>query len=341
MHEGFPFLGAIGYYYGLIIAVAGFVCLVLTGFYAYQRKMPAGTARVLGTLAIPLGLLGARLFFCLFNLPLFTETYGNPWLMLRFFDGGLSMTGFLFGFTLAVFITARICGVRFGKLLDAATLPLGLFMAACRAAEVFTELGVGKRVEEGFLTRYAPWLFITEVSGVAKEFRLAVFGYEAVAGVLIFLWLWRFARTARKKKNVRAGDLALLFFSLYGASQVFFESMRDDGHMLIIFLRVAQVFAVCMPLVAAGIFSSRYAFIRGKADARLIFSWLVLLLCVAAGVLLEFLMDGRLSWGMPSMARDYGLLAAVCAALYAVPASLLAVLRKKVYGMDHIAVRVP
>jgi len=261
--------------------------------------------------------------------------------MLRFFDGGLSMTGFLLGFIVAAYLTARICGVTFGKLLDAATLPLGLFLAACRAAERFTELGVGKRVEEGFLTGNAPWLFLTEVSGVAKEYRLAVYGYEAITGVLICLLMFRFARAVRKKNSIRSGDLSLLFFSLYGASQVFWESMRDDGHMLMIFLRVAQVFALLMPLVAAGIFSARYARIRGKVDARLILSWIALLLCVAAGVLLEFLMDGRLSLGIPSMERDYGLLAVICAALFAVPASLLSILRKKVYIMDHISVHVP
>ena len=48
-----------------------------------------------------------------------------------------------------------------------------------------------------------------------------------------------------------------------------------------------------------------------------------MLLCVAGIVLLEFSLDGRLSWGEPSMGRDYALMAVLCAAMFAVPASLL------------------
>ena len=46
-------------------------------------------------------------------------------------------------------------------------------------------------------------------------------------------------------------------------------------------------------------------------------------LCVAGIVLLEFSLDGRLSWGEPSMGRDYALMSVLCAAMFAVPASLL------------------
>ena len=62
---------------------------------------------------------------------------------------------------------------------------------------------------------------------------------------------------------------------------------------------------------------------HGSEGVRLWLDWAVMLLCVAGIVLLEFSLDGRLSWGEPSMGRDYALMAVLCAGIFAVPASLL------------------
>ena len=52
-------------------------------------------------------------------------------------------------------------------------------------------------------------------------------------------------------------DKALLFAALFGASQIIFESMRDDGHMLIIFLRIGQLGAAAMLIAASVILTKR------------------------------------------------------------------------------------
>ena len=340
MTESITILGGTAYLYGIFIAAAALIYLLLMGVTGYRRGLPVGSVRVFGVLAVPLGILFSRLVFCLLNLSLFIDMYENPWLMLRFFDGGMSMAGLLLGLMLAAWIAALLMKVRIGKLFDVMALPLGLFIAICRAGEYFTELGVGKVVEEGLLTRHMPWLFLTETMGAGTEYRFAVYGYEAVAGILIFLWMLCLNHSLRKNKDVRSGDLSLVFFALYGAAQVILESMRDDGHMLIIFLRVSQVFAVFLTLIAAGVFTARYIAIRRRVDLRVFISWVLLLLCVAAGVLLEFSLDGRLTWGTPTLLRDYGLMAVACVILLCVPYSLFTTLCKKVYRERHIIVRI-
>lgn len=321
MDSTFSFFGLTGYAYGLVISLATGFILFLMGVIGRRRGLPTGTVLVYGLLAIPLGLFFARLVFCLFNLPLFIETYENPWLMLRFFDGGLSMIGALAGLVLAAFLTGRLMKVRFGRLMDCFTLPLGLWLCALRAAECFTELGVGKVVEEGVITRAAPWLFITETAGIATEYRLAVYRYEAAAALLLLLFMVILTLRLRRSTDVPPGDASLLFFALYGASQMLLESMRDDGHLLLTFLRVSQVAAALMPIWATAVFTKRYLAIHGRADRRVIVSWLLILLCVAGGILLEFSLDGRLSWGAPSMLRDYLIMGLLCVILFAVSLS--------------------
>ena len=127
----------------------------------------------------------------------------------------------------------------------------------------------------------------------------------------------------RKLKD-HAGDTAIVVFSLYGASQILWESMRDDGHMLIIFLRVGQLAAFLMPLICCGILSRRV-----KSKKLVAAAWLVMVLCVGAVAALEFSLDGRLTFGNPTLARDWGLMAAACAVLFAMPCMLLRKARKQ------------
>ena len=74
--------------------------------------------------------------------------------------------------------------------------------------------------------------------------------------------------------------------------------------------------------------------LRG-ADLRLILSWLVVLVCVASCVLLEFAIDGS-----TNPALDYTLMALCCVALALVPVSLWRVLKNKLYLSDRFTVRI-
>lgn len=322
MDSTFSVLGMTAHAYGLCASAAALVLLGGMAILARRRRMPAGLTGVFGLLAIPLGILCARALYCVFHLSDFCETYENPWLMLRFFDGGLSMPGMLAGLALAAVISARLMKVRPAAVLDMMCLPLGLSIALLRLGEQFTDLGVGKAVEEGTLTAAMPWLFLQSRMGVAVEYRLNVWAYEAVAGVLIFIATLAASRWLSRHECSRQGDTALFFMALLGASQILLESLRDDGHMLVIFLRVGQLAAALMTVFACAVLSVRYARL-GRKKAGLWLGWAVMLLCVAGVVLLEFSLDGRLSWGQPSMDRDYALMAVFCAAMFVVPASLL------------------
>jgi len=310
MAETFDFLGLSGYSYGLCAAIAA--GLMLLGMY-FSKKLPRGTVRLFGVLGMVLGVFGARALYCVCNLSRFTETYENPWLMLRFFDGGLSMPGLLLGLLAAAAIAARIQKISFADVMDALCLPLGLAIAVLRFGEQFTDLGVGKAVDEGFLTARLPWLFQYSRMGVAVEYRLNVWAYEAVLGVVICLAVvWAYRRL-----KSRSGDTALWFFILYGASQIMLESMRDDGHMTLIFLRVGQLAAALMPIIASAILLKRFN------ARRKLGTWIGLILCAALIVVLEFSLDGRLTIGNPTLARDYGVMFFVCAAMCLLPGSLL------------------
>lgn len=260
-----PIFGLSGYGYGLSAGAGALAYLGALLLLRKKTRFPAEATLVYGALGIPLGLFFARVFFCAVNFQYFTQSIAQPLKMLYFWDGGLSMTGMLAGLVLAALLTARLEKIDFRAFLDAAAVPMGLLLFALRLAEGLTEgLGVGRQVEAGALAGSLPFLFVTETMGTMEWHRLAVFRYEAAfALILLAAMLWTFSRA----KNRRNGDLAMLFFALYGAGQVFFESMRDDGHMVLGFIRVQQVLGLLCPLIALGILCRRYGKLRGAKDA--------------------------------------------------------------------------
>ena len=308
MDTTFAFLGLTGHAYGLCAAAAALIVL-----FGMTKTLSSRAAGLFTCLGIVLGIAGARLLYCVCNLSTFTETFENPWLMLCFFDGGFSLPGLVAGLLAAAAITSKVEKISFARLMDALALPLGLAIAVLRFGEQFTDLGVGKAVTEGFATAYFPWLFQFSRMGVAIEYRLHVWAYEAVLGVVIFL----VTLLAHRKLQKREGDTALFFFALYGSTQILLESMRDDGHMLLIFLRVGQLGAALMPIIACGVLAKRVS------TSRKVIAWLVVLLCTIGVVVLEFSLDGRLTIGTPTLLRDYSLMAVICAALFVNVCSML------------------
>lgn len=318
MAETFSLFGFNIYAYGLYAAIGA--ALLLFGMNCVGRDLPKGTAGVFGVLGMALGIALARALYCAVNWNDFAYNYENPMLIFRFFDGGLSMAGLIAGLVLAAAVTAKLVKVRFAKLMDVLAVPFGLLIWALRAGEQYTELGVGAAVEEGFFTTHMPWLFVESRMGVMVDYRLKVWQYEVIMAIVLFVA----AVVCYRRLRDHAGDTAIVVFSLYGASQILLESMRDDGHMLIIFLRVGQLAAFLMPLICCGILSRRV-----KDKKAVVIAWIVMAFCVGAVAALEFSLDGRLTFGNPTLARDWSLMAAACAGLFAAPCMLLRKARRQ------------
>jgi len=318
MAETFSLFGLEIYAYGLYAAIGA--ALLLFGMSRVGRELPKGTVGLFGVLGMVLGIVLARALYCAVNWNDFAYNYENPMLVFRFFDGGLSMVGLIAGLLLAAVWTAKMVKVRTAQVMDALAVPFGLLMWALRAGEQYTELGVGAAVEESFMTAHMPWLFVESRMGVMVDYRLKVWQYEVIMAIVLFV----VAIVCYRKLKNHAGDTAIVVFSLYGASQILLESMRDDGHMLIIFLRVGQLGAFLMPLISCGILSRRV-----KNKKRVALAWIVITLCVAAVAALEFSLDGRLTFGNPTLLRDWSLMAVACAALFAMPCMLLHAARKQ------------
>ena len=300
--------------YGLFIAVGVGCMLIAMLLTAPKRSFSKGTVTVFGLLAIPLSLVFSRLLYCVFQLNLFCDTYENPWLMLCIWDGGYSIWGVIPALLLAAWLTAKMQRCSFRSLWDCVSLSSALLFAMLYAGEGRTELGIGKVIDAGFLTSAFPFLVLEQKLGVNVEYRLIVYRLQCLACVVLFLVM-----LLSRRKSKAEGILALRFWSIFASMQIFWESLRDDGHMLFIFLRIGQVAAGIVLLWVLIDLSRCY---RQAGLHMPWFVWPVFVLCLGLIAALEFSLDGRLTIGTPSMARDYGLMAVVCVILAFLPCLL-------------------
>lgn len=306
--------------YGLFTA-AGVGCMLIAMLLtAPKRSFSKGTVTVFGLLAIPLSLVFSRLLYCVFQLNLFCDTYENPWLMLCIWDGGYSIWGVIPALLLAAWLTAKKQRCSFRSLWDCVSLSSALLFSMLYAGEGRTELGIGKVIDTGFLTSAFPFLVLEQKLGVNVEYRLIVYRLQCLACVVLFLVM-----LLSRRKSKTEGILALRFWSIFASMQIFWESLRDDGHMLFIFLRIGQVAAGIVLLWVLIDLSRCY---RQAGLHMPWFVWPVFVLCLGLIAALEFSLDGRLTIGTPSMARDYGLMAAVCVILAALPCLLTGKLKQ-------------
>ncbi len=259
----FSVLGLTGSLYGLCAGLS-VLCYLAAAIWLHRKtQFNADTVLTYGILGIPLGLVFARIVFSAANYTYFLQTLEQPAKMLYVWDGGLSMSGMLLGLVLAALLTAKLKRLIFSSFLDAMVLPLGVLLFGLRLAEGLTEgFGIGRSIQSGTLTQSLPFFFINETFGTLELHRIAVFRLEAVFALIILGLMF----LLKLRKGRRPGDLSLLFFALYGAGQVLFESMRSDGHMVIIFIRVQQVLGLLAVLVALGVFCHRYGTRHGARD---------------------------------------------------------------------------
>lgn len=329
MEASFELFGLTGYRLGLCAAVGMLALFAAMLLLAKKRNVQPVSICVLTLAGTVLGIAFARLLYCLVNLSDFTDAYENLWLTLRFFDGGLSLSGLLVGLLLAVLLTAAITGEKSAELLDILCVPMGLLLCALYLGQQDTGLGIGKIVEEGRMTEIFPWLFLCERMGVNVEYRMLVYLYQAILSCLIAVAMLLVYLAAQKKAGFRSGETGWLSLALYGAAMVVLESLRDDGHMQMIFLRIGQVVAALLPIIAILLLSSRLNRMLGKVSGRSVFSWLAILVFVAGIVVLEFALDGRLPVTGLTTGHFYLLMILICLLVVAATCMLYSSVRKQ------------
>ncbi|MGL5757102.1 MAG: prolipoprotein diacylglyceryl transferase [Paraclostridium sp.] len=177
----------------------------------------------LAIIAIPVGLICARLYYVLFNWEYY---FSNPSQILNFRGGGMAIHGALIGGVIAGYIFARYRKINFFKLADTVIIGMPLAQSIGRWGNFINQEAHGGPTN-------LPWGII--VDGVKVH---PTFLYESIWDFGIFIFLWIF----RKKKSYE-GQVIVLYAILYSLGRFFIEGLRTDS-LMIGPLRMAQVISL-------------------------------------------------------------------------------------------------
>jgi phosphatidylglycerol:prolipoprotein diacylglycerol transferase len=259
------------------LALLAGAVLGLVLFAALARRLDA--ALVFGVFAIPLGIIGARVVFCLVRISFIAGEYGLSFVVNA--PGGFSLMGAVLGVAAAAVITARIVHKPRAYVMDIAAPSAMLTLAAARFGEAFTTDGIGRFTENPWFARIP---FAVPHADFTDEWHVAVFIWEglaalaiAVVGAIIF--------RRNSSKQIRHGDAAATAATLFAASQILLESLREDSFLRFGFVRLNQLLCVAL-IICAAVF-----WLRGAGARRV---WVVacgLAACVGALVRIEFALD--------------------------------------------------
>lgn len=251
--ESFAIGSARVYPYGLALAAAAAFALLYMTRQAKRDTLKSGTAGRFALLALPLGLIGARLGYCLVSIDWVLEHgIGSIFQLTR---GGFMLYGALLGCVAAAALVGRITSQPAGAILDAFAAPAAFMTAAARFAEPLAGMGCGRNITDWF----DPWM---EQSMIAWEDPSALFRFpfalrdhygewnfniallEALTALVIMV-------VCARMKRRRAGGRFLFGALIYAAMQIMLESMRQDAVLRWGFVRADQLLSAVAVVAAA------------------------------------------------------------------------------------------
>lgn len=178
------------------------------------------------------GLIGARLYYCLFNLKYFLN---NPTKLLAVKSGGLAIYGGIILGILTAVIISKIKKINYKNLLDYVAPYIALSQGIGRFGNFFNVEAYGSQTTNIFRM------------GIFKEGAFIevhpCFLYEGVACFLIFLVL-KFLQKRRKYELEIFSD----YMIFYGVIRFFIESIRVDSLYLGIF-KISQLVSLLFVIV--------------------------------------------------------------------------------------------
>ena len=229
-------------WYGLLMATAMAVGLWLAHRDARRRGLDPEELLKAAELALLGGLVGARLYYVLFNLDYYALA---PAKIFAVWEGGLAIHGGVLGGVIVGGGYAWLRGLPVLTYLDIAAPSLALGQAIGRWGNFFNEEAFGTPTN-------APWKLYIPPSQRPVEYAQAdffhpTFLYESLWDAAVFAALvWLF----RNRFERARGALFLTYLGLYSVGRFMTEALRTDALMLGP-IRIAQLMSLVGVIAAA------------------------------------------------------------------------------------------
>ena len=248
------------YWYSIFIFLGLLTASILIFKEARKRNIDEDFLINLIFNTIIIGLIGARVYYVLFNIPYYAS---NPIEILAVWNGGLAIHGGIFAALAFILIYCKKKNINSLQLLDIIVVGLIIAQAIGRWGNFFNSEAYGQVTTYAELKAQQIPTFIINGMYILGEYRQPTFFYESTwcfAGFLAMLII-------RKYKYLKRGQLTGFYLFWYGPGRLLIESLRTDSLMLGP-IKIAQV--VSIVFIITGIVLFFYNLIKSTpTDKRL------------------------------------------------------------------------
>ena len=236
-------------WYGILIAIGAFLAINVAEKmgkrYNYKDGLYNLFSSDLGIFVILLGVIGARLYYVIFQWDYYRE---NPGEILAIRNGGLAIYGGILAGLLATYIFSRIKKIKFMTILDCLAPAVPLAQAIGRWGNFINGEAHGGPTD-------LPWGIM--VDGIKVH---PTFLYESLLDFFIFILLYFFV----SKRQKFEGQLFTLYLIIYGCGRFFIEAMRTDSLYFGPF-RVSQLLSLILVVIGLIIFFYNILSLKNKS----------------------------------------------------------------------------
>lgn len=219
-----------------------FVGIIFAGFFilreAKKWQIPEDYIVNLIFFAIPISLIGARLYYVAFNWSFYSN---NLMSILKVWEGGLAIHGGIIAGLLWIIFYSKKYKVDTYRLLDIVVVGLIIGQAIGRWGNFFNQEAYGPMTTLTTLQKLFIPEFVINGMNIGGNYYHPTFLYESLWCLLGFIVLIIY----RRRKYVKIGQTAGLYLVWYGVGRFFIESLRTDSLMLGN-IKAAQIVSIIM-----------------------------------------------------------------------------------------------
>ena len=234
-------------WYGILMAVGMILGTLIAIKEAKRVGIKEDYVLDLAIFAIPIGLLGARLYYVIFNWEYYSQNISQ---ILNFRGGGMAIHGALIGGILTGYVFTKIRKIDFLKMADAVILGMPLAQSIGRWGNFINQEAHGGPTD-------LPWGIM--VDGVKVH---PTFLYESVWDLAIFIFLLVYS-----KKKKYEWQVIVYYIILYSLGRFFIEGLRTDS-LMIGPLKMAQV--ISLVGIIGGIISHIYLIKKNRLNDNIV-----------------------------------------------------------------------
>ncbi len=219
--DGFSIFGMEVKFYGIIMALAMLVGVILACKNAHHRNLNLDNIYTLALIVLPLAVIGARLFYVLGAL----SEFSSFWDVIKIWEGGLSIYGGIIGGAIAIAIYCFVFKKNFFDIADVVVVSLILGQAIGRWGNFFNQEVYGNLVTNPAWQWFPFAVYLND-----ETWHYALFFYECVINIAICIGLYFVL-----KKTKTRGYVTGVYLISYGLIRFILEPLRVATYNLMLF----------------------------------------------------------------------------------------------------------